>query len=118
MMTNDPIWVVRERIGEKWGALIVLLYLPLHFLAFYSRQSDSTTKIGLLIRAGVQDREMVEALGYRIKRLFIGVFAVGSALGYLDFRFPGINWRNSHPNLAKLQEKLMQKQSFLDTIPV
>jgi branched-subunit amino acid ABC-type transport system permease component len=25
------------------------------------------TKIGLLIRAGVQDREMVESLGYRIR---------------------------------------------------
>ncbi len=43
--------------------------------------------------------------------------AVGSALGYLDFRFPEIKWRNSYPNLAKLQEKLMQKQSFIDTIP-
>ena len=48
----------------------------------------SRTKIGLLIRAGVQDREMVEALGYRIKRLFIGVFAVGSALAGLG----GVMW--------------------------
>ncbi len=38
------------------------------------------TKIGLLIRAGVQDREMVEALGYRIDRLFVGVFMAGAAL--------------------------------------
>jgi glutathione S-transferase len=43
--------------------------------------------------------------------------AVGSALGYLDFRFPEIHWRVNYPNLAKLQEKLMQKQSFLDTVP-
>jgi glutathione S-transferase len=43
--------------------------------------------------------------------------AVGSALGYLDFRFPEINWRSTHPNLAKLQEKLMLKQSFVDTVP-
>jgi branched-chain amino acid transport system permease protein len=41
------------------------------------------TKIGLLIRAGVQDREMVESLGYRIRLLFIGVFVVGSALAGL-----------------------------------
>jgi branched-chain amino acid transport system permease protein len=41
------------------------------------------TKIGLLIRAGVQDREMVESLGYRIRRLFIGVFVAGSALAGL-----------------------------------
>ena len=46
------------------------------------------TKIGLLIRAGVQDREMVESLGYRIKRLFIGVFVVGSALAGLG----GVLW--------------------------
>ena len=36
------------------------------------------TKIGLLIRAGVENREMVEALGYRIRRLFVGVFMAGS----------------------------------------
>ena len=32
------------------------------------------TKLGLLLRAGVQDREMVESLGYRIRRLFVGLF--------------------------------------------
>ena len=41
------------------------------------------TKIGLLIRAGVENREMVEALGYRIRRLFTGVFVAGSALAGL-----------------------------------
>ncbi|MDO8773357.1 MAG: glutathione S-transferase N-terminal domain-containing protein [Burkholderiaceae bacterium] len=49
--------------------------------------------------------------------LSLGDIAVGSALGYLDFRFPAIDWRDEHHNLAKLQEKLMQKQSFIDTIP-
>ena len=46
------------------------------------------TKIGLIIRAGVQDREMVEALGYRIRRVFVVVFAVGSALAGLG----GVMW--------------------------
>ena len=41
------------------------------------------TRIGLLIRAGVENGEMVEALGYRIRRLFVGVFVVGSALAGL-----------------------------------
>ena len=48
----------------------------------------SRTKIGLLIRAGVQDREMVESLGYRIRRLFVGVFVAGSALAGLG----GVLW--------------------------
>jgi branched-chain amino acid transport system permease protein len=41
------------------------------------------TKIGLLIRAGVENKEMVEAMGYRIRRLFVGVFVVGAALAGL-----------------------------------
>ena len=43
--------------------------------------------------------------------------AVGSALGYLDFRFAHIDWRSTHPHLATLFERLMQRQSFKDTLP-
>lgn len=43
--------------------------------------------------------------------------AVGSALGYLDFRFADLDWRGAHPNLAKLFEKLMQRPSFQQTVP-
>jgi glutathione S-transferase len=43
--------------------------------------------------------------------------AVGSALGYLVFRFADINWQEAHPNLAKLYDKLMQRPSFADTVP-
>lgn len=43
--------------------------------------------------------------------------AVGCALGYLDFRFPAIDWRSSHPNLARLHDKLALRQSFVDTRP-
>ncbi len=41
------------------------------------------TRLGLLIRAGVEDREMVEALGYRVGRVFVGVFVAGAALAGL-----------------------------------
>jgi branched-chain amino acid transport system permease protein len=50
-------------------AVYVALYLVLN-----------RTRLGLLIRAGVENREMVESLGFRIDRLFIGVFMAGSAL--------------------------------------
>ncbi|MGQ0654312.1 MAG: branched-chain amino acid ABC transporter permease [Betaproteobacteria bacterium] len=46
------------------------------------------TRLGLLIRAGVENTEMVEALGYRIRRLFVGVFVAGSALAGLG----GMMW--------------------------
>lgn len=58
------------------------------------------TKIGLLVRAGVQDREMVEALGYRIRRLFVGVFVVGSALAGLGGVMWGLFQQNVVPQLG------------------
>ncbi len=60
----------------------------------------SRTKIGLLIRAGVQDREMVEALGYRIRRLFVGVFVVGSALAGLGGVMWGLYQQNVFPQMG------------------
>jgi branched-chain amino acid transport system permease protein len=46
------------------------------------------TRLGLLIRAGVENPEMVESLGYRIRRLFVGVFVAGSGLAGLG----GVMW--------------------------
>jgi len=46
------------------------------------------TRVGLLIRAGVENRAMVEALGYRIRGIFVGVFVAGSALAGLG----GVMW--------------------------
>jgi len=60
----------------------------------------SRTKVGLLIRAGVQDREMVESLGYRIKRLFVGVFVVGSALAGLGGVMWGLYQQNVTPQMG------------------
>jgi glutathione S-transferase len=50
--------------------------------------------------------------------LTLADIAVGCALGYLDFRFDSIDWRSTHPNLAKLYDgKLKQRPSFIDTAP-
>lgn len=43
--------------------------------------------------------------------------ATGACLGFLEFRFPKVEWRVTHPALDKLYEKLMQRQSFIDTVP-
>ena len=51
----------------------LVVYVALHLTL-------SRTRIGLLVRAGVENREMVESMGFRIDRLFIGVFMAGSAL--------------------------------------
>jgi len=43
--------------------------------------------------------------------------AVGCALGYLDFRFPDVDWRTPNPRVKRLYDKLSLRQSFLDTRP-
>jgi glutathione S-transferase len=43
--------------------------------------------------------------------------ALGCALGYLDFRFPRIDWRERHPNLARHAEKLFTRPAFAETAP-
>jgi glutathione S-transferase len=49
--------------------------------------------------------------------LSLSDISVGCALAYLDFRFPQIDWRSRHPDLKRLLDKLMQRQSFIDTQP-
>ena len=49
--------------------------------------------------------------------LTLADIAVGCTLGWLSFRFPQIDWRAEHPNLAQLQDKLEQRPSFAETMP-
>jgi len=78
-------YLLGDAAVEKYRVLAMLIgALVFAALAF----TLNRTKIGLLIRAGVQDREMVESLGYRIRQLFVGVFVAGSALAGLG----GVLW--------------------------
>ena len=43
--------------------------------------------------------------------------ATGCALGYLDFRQPDFGWRDAHPNLARLADKLAKRPAFAETVP-
>ncbi len=70
---------------EKYRLVAVVVGLLVFIGMFLTL---NRTKIGLLIRAGVENGEMVEALGYRIKRLFVTVFAAGSSLAGLG----GVLW--------------------------
>jgi len=44
--------------------------------------------------------------------------AVGCTLGWLAFRFPELTWRDDYANLARLFDKLSERKSFIDTVPV
>ena len=78
-------WLVGDAVIEKYRVVAVVVGVLVFAALLWTL---ARTKVGLLIRAGVQDREMVESLGYRIRRLFVGVFVVGSALAGLG----GVMW--------------------------
>src|SRR5574343_282140 len=94
-MRGSVLW--GEAAIEKYRLLAVVVGL-----AIFAGQMWvlGRTKIGLLIRAGVQDREMVESLGYRIRRLFVGVFVVGSALAGLGGVMWGLYQQNVVPQMG------------------
>ena len=78
-------FVFGDAAVEKYRLIAVCIGLTVFAAMFLVL---NRTKIGLLIRAGVENSEMVEALGYRIRRLFVGVFIAGSALAGLG----GVLW--------------------------
>jgi glutathione S-transferase len=66
-------------------------------------------------------RAMAKGLGSKTwcaaNHFTLADIALGSTLGYLDFRMPDLDWREPYPNLDKHFKRLMQRQSFTDTVP-
>ncbi len=117
----------RERIEVKrWealsdGLLDAAVAIRLESLRPESQRSDSAMRRE---RAVIDSALAMMASELGEKHWCMGTpftfadVAVGCALGYLDFRFPDIEWRSSHPNLGRLHEQLMQRPSFADTLPL
>ena len=80
--------------------------------AWVDRQLHKVSASLAAISTGLADKPW--CLGIHLS---LADIAVGCALGYIDFRFPQIEWRGPHPNHAKLAAKLAARQSFIDTQP-
>lgn len=73
------------------------------------------SKVRAALRAssqGLAEKSWCNGQGYTLADI-----ALGCALGWLDFRFPTINWRAPYPNLARHYEKLAARPSFVETAP-
>ena len=81
--------------------------------AWIARQMEKVSQALVAMDKGLGDKPFCAGI-----HLSLADIAVGCALGYLDFRFPDIEWRTAHPNLARLHEKMLQRPSFADTQPV
>ena len=81
--------------------------------AWIDRQMEKINSALKAMSKGLSDKPFCTGI-----YLSLADICVGCALGYLDFRFPQINWRADHPNLHKLHDKLALRSSFMDTQPV
>jgi branched-chain amino acid transport system permease protein len=88
-----------EAAVERYRLIAVVIGLIVFAAMFWVL---ARTKIGLLIRAGVQDGEMVESLGYRIRRLFVGVFVTGAVLAGLGGVLWGLYQQSVIPQMGEL----------------
>ncbi len=100
--------LILARLEASWGGRSA----EQRSQAWIDRQIAKTHASLAAMDRGLGDKQFCHGV-----HLSLADIAVGCALGYLDFRFAQIDWRAAHPNLARLQEKLMQRQSFIDTRP-
>jgi len=64
-------------VVSKYPLIAIALGLIIYFSIYFILKK---TKLGTIVRAGVENPEMVQVMGHNIYRYFTGVFAVGSAL--------------------------------------
>ena len=81
--------------------------------AWIDRQLGKIDASLLAMSRGLSDKPYCSGI-----HLSLADIAVGCAVGYLDFRFPQIEWRTDYPNLVRLHDKLMLRPSFAATVPV
>jgi glutathione S-transferase len=116
----------RERIEvRRWEALADGV-LDAGVLARLESQREAKLKNAAWIdrqmgkvRAGLG--AMDEGLGDKLwctgNSYTLADIAVGACLGWLDFRYPKLDWKKERPNLARLSAKLSERPSFTDTMP-
>lgn len=83
-----------------------------HSQAWIDRQISKIHSALKSMSTGLGDKPFCSGI-----HLSLSDVAVGCALGYLDFRFPEINWREPYPNLTRLYDKLSQRSSFTESNP-
>ena len=80
--------------------------------AWIERQTGKIDAALKAMSTGLGDKAFCSGIHFSLSDV-----AVGCALGYLELRFPQVHWRETYPNLARLQEKLVQRPSFVETQP-
>ncbi len=92
---NDQVMPVPASFQGSWDVLdVIVLRVPVIAIGLGLTVYAGLllllhrTRVGLIVRAGVESGEMVQVMGHNIYRYFTGVFALGSALAAVG----GLMW--------------------------
>jgi len=80
--------------------------------AWVDRQMGKVNSGLVALDAGLGDKPWCAGSGYTLADIALGV-----CLGWLDFRYPKMDWKKDHANLARHYAKLSDRPSFSETIP-
>ena len=98
--TFQGAWDVADVIVVRFPviaiALGVVVYAAIQLVL-------NRTRIGLIVRAGVENREVVQVLGHNVSRYFTWVFAAGSALAALGGLMWGMFMQSVRPAMGAEQ---------------
>lgn len=79
-LTFSRSWDIMDIIINRYRIICIVVGLVVYSVIQLILKK---TKLGMIVRAGVEDRDMVQAMGHNIFLLFTGVFAAGAALAAL-----------------------------------
>jgi branched-chain amino acid transport system permease protein len=90
-------WDLFDVVVSKYPLIAIVIGLVLYFIVFTILRK---TKLGTIVRAGVENPEMVQVMGHNIYRYFTGVFAAGSALAAIGGGMWATFVKSIHPAMG------------------
>ena len=104
---NDEVMPKPVSFDGNWNIFdIIILKYPIYAIALglvvYAviQLILKRTKVGKIVRAGVEDPEMVQAMGHNIFLLFTGVFAAGAGLAAVGGLTMALLNRSVYPDMG------------------
>jgi branched-chain amino acid transport system permease protein len=90
-------WDLFDVVVSKYPLIVIVIGLILYFIIYMILRK---TKLGTIVRAGVENPEMVQVMGHNIYRYFTGVFAAGSALAAIGGGMWATFVKSIHPAMG------------------
>ncbi len=96
----DGSWIFGDVIITKYRVVAIAVGVLVLIIAQLILKK---TKIGIIVRAGVENKEVVQAIGYNINKIFTGVFLVGAALAAIGGAMFSFNKLQVYPGMGDEQ---------------